>query len=532
MRRTSDSGKTDHREIRIEDFEREILVRPICIEDFDALVEMQAACFPGMQTWAKDQIESQLERFPEGQLAVEYEGRLVASASCLIVDQEDYSVWQDWKDIADNGYIRNHDPQGDTLYGIEIMVHPEFRGLKLARRLYTARRELARRFNLARSIVGGRIPNYHLHADEMSARDYVERVLEGQLFDPVLTTQTANGFVLKQLIPDYFPSDTASRGYATFLEWTNLDYVADPRRRYQRVHNVRIAAVQYLMRSVDSVDDFEAQCRFFVDAASDYKSDFVVFPELFTTQLLSTMKPDSRPQESARRLAELTPRYLEFFTSLAIQFNINIVGGSQFVLEGDQLRNCSYLFHRDGGIDQQFKIHITPAERRWWGVVPGDKVEVFDTDRGKVAIQVCYDVEFPELSRIAAAKGAQILFVPFNTNDRDGYLRIRTCAQARCIENHVYAVISGCTGNLPFVDNADVHYAQSGIFTPSDVPFARDGVAAECTPNIETLVVRDVDIEQLRRHRLRGTVQNWNDRRTDLYKVKYRAGADGEEVEI
>ena len=521
----SESQNDESTRLPLEDFEREILVRPMRIEDYDDLVEMQLACFPGMPAWGRDQIQSQLELFPEGQLAIEYEGKLVASASALIVDFGDYSEWHDWKEIADSGYIRNHDPDGDTLYGIEMMVHPDYRGLKLARRLYEARRDLARRFNLARSIVGGRIPNYHKYSDKLTAREYAERVCDGQIYDPVLTTQTANGFVLKRLIPDYLPSDEASRGYATFLEWTNLDYVADPRRRYLRVHSVRIAAVQYLMRSVSNMDDFEAQCEFFIDAASDYKSDFVVFPELMSTQMLSFLESgntSTRPQVAARQLADLTPRYLDFFTGMAIKYNVNIVGGSQFVVEGEDLRNCAFLFHRDGGIDRQYKIHITPAERRWWGVTPGSELEVFETDRGKVSIQICYDIEFPELGRIAAAKGAQILFVPFNTNDRDGYLRVRTCAQARCIENHVYAVISGCTGNLPFVDNADVHYAQSGIFTPADVPFARDGVAAECTPNIETLVVRDVDIEELRRHRLRGTVQNWNDRRTDLYRVAYR----------
>lgn len=522
---------TGTKPIQLEDFEREIILRPLVIDDFDALIAMQARCFAGMQTWDRDQIESQLAVFPEGQLGIEYEGQLVATASSLIVDFEDYSNWHNWKEIADEGYIRNHDLGGDTLYGIEIMVHPEYRGLKLARRLYAGRRDLARRYNLARSIVGGRIPNYHEHADHMTAREYAERVVDGQIYDPVLTTQTANGFVLKQLIPNYFPSDEASRGYATFLEWTNLDYVADPRRRYQRVHNVRLAAIQYLMRPISDLAEFEAQCTFFIDAASDYKSDFVVFPELFTTQMLSFLKPHGRPQEAARALAEMTPRYLDFFTEMAIKFNVNIVGGSQFVMEGDLLRNVSYLFHRDGRIDRQYKVHITPAERRWWGVSAGKSIEVFDTDRGKVAILICYDVEFPELARIAAAKGAQILFVPFNTNDRDGYLRIRTCAQARCIENHVFTLVSGCTGNLPFVDNADVHYAQSGIFTPQDVQFARDGIASECTPNIETLVVRDVDIEQLRRHRLRGTVQNWNDRRTDIYRVQYEAD-DGSKQEI
>jgi predicted amidohydrolase len=147
-----------------------------------------------------------------------------------------------------------------------------------------------------------------------------------------------------------------------------------------------------------------------------------------------------------------------------------------------------------------------------------------------VAIQICYDIEFPELTRIVAQKGAQIVFVPFNTDTRHGYLRIRHCAQARCIENHLYVAISGCTGNLPFVENADIHYAQSGIYTPADVEFARDGVAAECNPNVETVIIHDLDFEQLKRHRATGTVQNWNDRRRDIYKVVYRE--DGRSTEI
>jgi predicted amidohydrolase/GNAT superfamily N-acetyltransferase len=516
-------------ELDLKEFETKIVLRQLRIEDYDDLVEMQKLCFPGMANWKRDQIESQIRYFPDGQLCIELDGSIVASSSCLIVDFDEYSEWHNWREISDNGYITNHDPEGDTLYGIEMMVHPKYRGLKLARRLYAARREIARRFNLARSIIGGRIPGYGEYADRMSAREYAEKVIQRGVYDPVLTTQTANGFVLKRLIPDYFPSDSASRGYATFLEWTNLDYVPDTRHRLQRVSLVRICSVQYQMRQIASFDEFAAQVEFFIDTASEYKSDFVVFPELMTTQLLSFIDA-KRPSEAARKLAAMTPQYLDFFTRMSIKYNVNIIGGSQFAIEDGELRNISFLFRRDGTIEKQYKIHITPAERRWWGVKPGSEVKVFDTDRGRVAILICYDVEFPELARIAAGKGAQILFIPLNTDNRDGYLRIRYCVQARCVENHVFAAISGCVGNLPFVDNADIHYAQSGIFTPADLPFARDGVAAECTPNMETLVIHDVDIESLRRHRIRGTVQNWNDRRTDIYRVSYREG--GEEREI
>jgi predicted amidohydrolase len=235
---------------------------------------------------------------------------------------------------------------------------------------------------------------------------------------------------------------------------------------------------------------------------------------------------EKRPGLAARRLCEYTSQYLELMSEMALRYNVNVIGGSTFVLENDRVYNVAFLFGRDGAIHRQYKLHVTPNEKKWWGVEPGDRLDVFETDKGKVAILICYDVEFPELARIAAARGAQALFVPFNTNDRLGYLRVRSCAQARAIENQLYVGIAGCAGNLPFVENADIHYSQCGIFTPSDVGFARDAIAAESTPNIETVLTHDVDLDTLRKNRASGTVRPWTDRRTDLYKVRYRDGDD------
>ncbi|MGI9012903.1 MAG: GNAT family N-acetyltransferase [Phycisphaerales bacterium] len=502
------------------DFESLLKVRNLVADDFDQLITLQQRSFPGMDTWTADQIMSQIEVFPEGQFCVEYDGQIVGSASSLIVDFEQHENWHDWKAISDSGYIRNHDPEGDTLYGIEIMVDPEFRGHKLARRLYEARKELVRQRNLRRIIIAGRIPGYGEHAESLSASRYVDAVVAKRLYDPVLTMQLSNGFALRGLIPDYFPTDVASLGYATFLEWVNLDHHKDPNQRLQSVTRVRLCLVQYMMRRVASFEEFAKQCEFIVDVSSDYKSDFVVFPELFTTQLLSLVE-SGHPSEAARKLAEYTPEYLDLFSGMAIRYNVNIIGGSQFAVEGNELFNISYLFRRDGTIGKQYKIHITPNERRWWGVSPGNRVEVFDTDRGKIAVLICYDCEFPELCRIAAAKGARILFVPFNTDERYGYLRVRHCSQARAIENQMYVAIAGCAGMMPFVDNADMHYAQCAVLTPSDFPFARDAIASESMPNIETIVVHDVDLELLRRNRATGTVRPWTDRRRDLYSVRY-----------
>ena len=516
---------------RAEDVEGLLLVRALRPSDYEQVRDLQLKCFPGMKPWLREQFESQIRHFPEGQLCVEIDGKVVASSSSLLVDFDLYSEWHNWAEISDSGFIRNHEDDGDTLYGIEIMVDPEYRGYRLSRRLYDARKQLARERNLARIIIGGRIPGYHRHAAEMSAQEYVDRVIAKALYDPVLTAQLANGFVLQRLIPNYLPNDSESCGYATFLQWTNYDYRTVQKRHFRAVEPVRIAAVQYQMRTLRSFEEFALQCEYFVDVAADAQSDFVLFPELITAQLLSLVPP-MRPGLAVRRIAkEFAEPYRALFSRLAIKHNINIIAGSHFTLDDeDVLRNTAHVFMRNGREVRQHKLHVTTPERKWWGLEPGDRLEVFDTDRGKIAILASYDVEFPELARIAAKKGAHILFVPFNTDSRYAYLRMRYCAQARCIENHVYVVSAGCTGNLPFVDNADVHYAQSAIFTPSDISFSRDGVAAETTANDETVLVHDLDIKALRRHRYTGSTQNWNDRRRDLYLLRYFDGNETREV--
>ncbi|MCB9598353.1 MAG: GNAT family N-acetyltransferase, partial [Sandaracinaceae bacterium] len=497
--------------------------------DYEEYRALLVACFPKLKPWKQDQFESMVTRFPAGQVCIEVDGEMVASSCSLIVRYDDYTDWHDYLEISGQGYIENHDPEGDTLYGIEMMVHPDYRGRKLARRLYDKRKQICREHNLARMIIGGRIPGYAAQKATLTAHAYVERVIGKQLYDPVLTTQLSNGFQLRQLIEDYLPNDEDSAGWATCLEWPNLDFV--PRQRFKKgrrlVHGIRLSLVQWKMRQIETWEQFEAQCEFFVDTASDYKADVLCFPELFTVQLLSLVEP-GRPERGARDLAEYTPRYLELFSRLATHYAINIVGGSSLAVDDDgRLFNIAYFFHRNGKIDEQRKIHVTPNETRWWGVIGGNDLNVFDTDLGKVAILVCYDAEFPELARVATEAGAQILFVPSNTNDRRGHLRVQICCQARAIENQVYVVNAGCVGNLPFVENADTHYAQSGIYTPSDIQFARDGIAVVAEPNVETILYQDVDLELLRHARRTGTTQNWMDRRTDLYKVLWTPREEG-----
>ncbi|MCM3550068.1 GNAT family N-acetyltransferase [Alkalihalobacillus clausii] len=510
------------KEIDVSKFEKKIILRHIEEKDFNDIINLSKLCFPNMEPWRREELKSHISIFPEGQFCVEYDGQIIGSCSSLIINFDEYDDQHTWDEITDQGYITNHDPDGYNLYGIEVMVHPDFRRMKIGRRLYEARKDLCREKNLKSIIIGGRIPNYYKYADKISPREYVDQVTMHNIYDPVLTFQVINGFSLKRVNANYLTDDKASMKYATLMEWNNIDYQpSTPKRRFKTSFPVRITTIQYEMKKIASFDDFAVQCEYYADVAASYQSDFAVFPEIFTLQLLSFL-PEKSPSQAIRRLTEFTEDYIALFTTLAVRYNVNIIGGSHYVEEEGKIYNISYLFRRDGTIEKQYKLHITPNERLFWGISGGGEVKVFDTDCGKIAIQICYDIEFPELARIATDKGANIIFSPFCTDDRQGYLRVRYCSQARAIENQIYTVISGTVGNLSDVANMDIQYAQSGIFTPSDFTFPRDGIVGECSPNIETVVVGDVDLEILRRHRRSGSVNQLRDRRDDIYHVVYK----------
>ena len=495
------------------------VVRPREDADSEAIALLQRRGLAIVVPWSAAQLAHHVATFPEGQIVIEVDGELVASSSALVLSAEEDKDERSLEEIARGGFFDHHDPSGDVLFAMDLCGWPYARGTRLTRRLCEARQELAKRLGLRKVVLAGCIPGFAAYADVMDVAEYVRRVVRQELIDPVITAQLSSGFTIRAVLDDLLPSEPASTGHAVLMEWLNHAYA--PASRPRACSRVRVASVQYQMRPVSSFEDFAKQTEFFVETANEYRVDFLLFPELLTTQLLGLVGRGG-PGEGVRRLHELTERYVEHFGKLAIRHRVNVIAGTHLTVEDGKLYNIAYLFHRDGRIDRQYKIHVTPNEKESWGVEGGDRQEVFDTDRGKIAISICYDTEFPEQARIAKARGAQLLFVPYNTDLRSGHVRVRACAQARCIENHLYAVLSGACGNLPEVDGVDIHWAQSCILTPSDVPFARDGVAAEATANVETMLVQELDLELLRRTERTGAVRTWGDRRRDLYSVVWR----------
>jgi predicted amidohydrolase/ribosomal protein S18 acetylase RimI-like enzyme len=496
-------------------------LRNLKVSDYEDMLEIMQRVYRIMgDYWTREEFISHLARFPQGQICIEDKGKVVAAALSLIIDFSRYGDNHTYNQVIGEGHLKNHDPDGDYLYGIEVFVHPDYQGMRLGRRLYDARKEICEKLNLKGILVGGRIPGYSKYADELAPQQYINMVRNKEIHDPVLSFQLANDFHIKKLIRNYLPEDKQSKGYAVLLEWHNIYYEERRALLGAKKTYVRLGVVQWQMRLFNSFDDFLQQVEFFVDTVSGYNADIVLFPELFNAPLISKFDQEKAP-EAMRSLSEYTEPLRKELQNMALAYNINIVSGSVPDYHENALYNVSFLCRRDGTWEQQYKLHITPEEVQSWGLRGGNDLRVFETDVGKIGILICYDLEFPELSRLLVDQGMQILLVPYWTDTKNAYLRIRRCAQARAIENECYVAISGSVGNIPRVENMDIQYSQAGIFTPSDFAFPHDAIAAEATPNTEMTLVADLDLDLLKELRQQGSIRNLYNRRLDLYRLSW-----------
>ncbi|GFZ85730.1 hypothetical protein GCM10010978_27290 [Compostibacillus humi] len=208
--------------------EKKLIVRNTRWEDIEEITKMNKLGFGIPEiAFKREHFESQLQIFPEGQVCIEYDGKIVGSCSGLRINFEDYGENHTFSEIADDGFIRNHNPNGKHLYGIEVVVHPDYRHMKIGRKLYEERRKICQKFNLKGILFGGRLPNYHKYADNMSVDEYVKHVIDQKIYDPVLTFQLRNGFRLRKIMPNYLLHDHESLEYATLMEWKNPDYIPE-----------------------------------------------------------------------------------------------------------------------------------------------------------------------------------------------------------------------------------------------------------------------------------------------------------------
>lgn len=497
--------------------------------------------------WEAGHVASQLAAFPDGQLGVEVDGKLVGVCASLIVHlgRDGYRP-HTHAGITDGGYFYNHDPSADTLYVARLCVAPAWQPFGIATELVRELQSLCQKLGLRR-LVG--VVAASAAASPVSSDANLRQVFAAREFAGVATLRgyhhTSDG-----------PADVQ------LMEWVNDGY--QPARRTPGV--VRLAMVQHRMRGVRNFEAFARQIEYFVEAARGYNAAFVLFPEFTSMQLLSTEGLAGLPSRAGvSLLTEQANAVFSLFARLAKQHGLTIIGGSHPVaiaketasngnvtaygdaavsggtaisggaaVSGGMATNSETVIHNvcpialpDGRVFMQPKLHITPSEREAWDIVGGNRLAVLETPVAKIGVLICYDSEFPEAARHLADQGVDILFVPYCTDDRQGHLRVRWCCQARAVENQIYVATAGVIGNLPGAAGMDVHYGRAAVFTPSDFSFARDGIQAEADPNVETLLVTDLDLANLYRAREHGSVRPRRDRRPDLFEMTTRFAAEG-----
>lgn len=278
---------------------------------------------------------------------------------------------------------------------------------------------------------------------------------------------------------------------------------------------IRVASAQYFIRPIQHFSQFADQVAAVVETAAGYRCRLLVLPEYFTMQLASLGDTKRPIREIVREVSGYLPRYVELMQGLAKASGLYLVAGTIPTTEdgAETIYNDAYLFAPSGNYGVQGKLHMTRFEKEDWHVSARNRLKVFETDFGKVAIAICYDVEFPELVRAAAHRGVNLLAVPSSTDDRQGFLRVRYCAQARTIENQMYVIHSPTVGALPRVPDLSLNYGSAAILTPSDFAFSRDGILGQGVVNQEDLVIGELDMQTIEESRSFGTVLPLNDSR-------------------
>lgn len=289
---------------------------------------------------------------------------------------------------------------------------------------------------------------------------------------------------------------------------------------------IRVGCVQWQMRPFASVATFLQLVEQQLAALASYKCDFAVLPELFSAPLM-TLTPKLDTWYAIRELASHSQALIGAISAMAVHYKINVVAGSLPIVSDNRLFNIACFCHRDGRIEHQAKLHPTPGEKADWDMQGGISLQSVDSDCGRIGMLICYDVEFPELPRLLAEQGIDVLFVPFWTDSKQGYQRVRWCAQARAIENEIYVVLAGSVGSMPQLPCLDVQYGQSAVLSPSDIGFPHDAIVAEAGANVETLLVAELDLDKLARLRTAGSVRNSRDRRRDLYQISWTGAVAG-----
>jgi len=286
----------------------------LSMDDYEELKEAMLVSYESIPDayWKKHQIQTLIDKFQEGQVVIKIDGEIAGCAFAIIVEYDKFSDHHTYKEITGNYTFDTHTDKGDILYGIDVFIKPKFRGLRLGRRLYDYRKELCEKLNLKGIAFGGRIPNYHKYENELSPKQYIEKVKRKEINDPVLNFQISNDFHPSKILKGYLEGDEASGEFSVLLEWDNIYYEKPSKITTSKKKIVRLGLIQWQMRPYKNVEELIQQAEYFIDTVSGYRSDFALFPEFFNAPLMAENNHLSEP-DAIRELAKHTHDIIQKF---------------------------------------------------------------------------------------------------------------------------------------------------------------------------------------------------------------------------
>jgi predicted amidohydrolase len=274
-------------------------------------------------------------------------------------------------------------------------------------------------------------------------------------------------------------------------------------------HLVTVAAAQYPLHELPTVAAYRKKITDWVVEAVLQGAEILVFPEYGAMELSAIGDRGRDLMDSLAAVSDMTSEIIALHQQLAKQHGVMIVAGSGPLRTAGGVCNVAQVFGPNGRHESFTKIMPTPWEREQWGIAGGRTLKLFDVGGVKVGLLICYDIEFPLLSRALAEAGAQIILAPSNTETEWGYWRVRTGCAARALENQIYTVHSPCVGPAGFCAAVERNVGMAGIFAPPDRGFPADGVMALGPMNKPRWVYATLDMNALVRARQSGAVRTF-----------------------
>lgn len=274
--------------------------------------------------------------------------------------------------------------------------------------------------------------------------------------------------------------------------------------------NLTVAAAQYPFDLLPSPEAWVEKLTTWVRDGAATGAEILVFPEYAAMEYSGCFGAAVAGdlQKSLSQVAKDTDWRIAQHQALAAKFNVTLIAGSGPVAtDAGAFFNEAQVVTPDGAVGRQAKVMMTPFERSW-GISAGQHLHVFQLNQARIAVAICYDVEFPLLVQAASAQGADLVCVPSCTEHASGYHRVRTGAQSRALENTIATVQSASIQDAPWCPAIDRNTGAAGVFVPAENGFSETGVLAEGKINQPGWITETIDLRALRRLRETGEMRN------------------------